>query len=50
MDFSKLDSDSDKMWREDRYEKLEELKERIRENRSRIIFFMLYILSNRYKG
>ena len=31
VDFSLLDSDSDQMWREDRYEKIEELKERIDE-------------------
>ena len=31
VDFSLLDSDSDQMWREDRYEKVEELKERIDE-------------------
>ena len=31
VDFSLLDSDSDQMWREDRYEKVEELKERINE-------------------
>ena len=31
VDFSLLDSDSDQMWREDRYEKIDELKERIDE-------------------
>ena len=31
VDFSLLDSDSDQMWREDRYEKVDELKERIDE-------------------
>ena len=31
VDFSLLDSDSDQMWREDRYENIEELKERIDE-------------------
>lgn len=29
IDFSLLESDSDQMWRDDRYEKIEELKERI---------------------
>ena len=37
VDFSLLDSDSDQMWREDSYEKIEELKERIEEFKQFII-------------
>ena len=43
VDFSLLDSDSDQMWREDRYEKIEELKQRIDE-------FTKYILNENYSN
>ena len=43
VDFSLLDSDSDQMWREDRYEKIEELKERIKE-------FKQFIMNENYNN
>ena len=43
VDFSLLDSDSDQMWREDRYEKIEELKQRIKE-------FKQFIMNENYNN
>ena len=43
VDFSLLDSDSDQMWREDSYEKIEELKERIKE-------FKQFIMNENYNN
>jgi broad specificity phosphatase PhoE len=43
VDFSLLDSDSDQMWREDRYEKIKELKQRIKE-------FKQFIMNENYNN